>query len=63
MFTHRHGRVTSGQRLRFGVFDKAKTAVIHVLRGRSREENEAVRAFCRPLALEAEFAVNKPLAQ
>lgn len=55
--------MTSGQRLRFGVFDKAKTAVIHVLRGRSREENEAVRAFCRPLALEAEFAVNKPLAQ
>lgn len=41
---------------RVGVFDNAKIAVTRVLRGRSREENEAFRAFCGSLALEIEFA-------
>ncbi|MGH7750012.1 MAG: IS21 family transposase, partial [Candidatus Dormibacteria bacterium] len=39
-----------------GVFDNATTAVIRVLRGRSREENAAFRAFCGALAFPIQFA-------
>ena len=38
------------------VFDNAKTAVTHVLRGRERIENEAFLAFRGALALEVEYA-------
>lgn len=41
---------------RVGVFDNAKIAVVKILRGRNREENEAFRAFCGGLALAVEFA-------
>ncbi len=41
---------------RVGVFDKAKTAVVKILRGRNRQENEVFRAFCGALALVVEFA-------
>ncbi|MGH7708113.1 MAG: IS21 family transposase [Vulcanimicrobiaceae bacterium] len=39
-----------------GLFDNAGTAVVRVLRGRSREENEAFRAFCGALAFPISFA-------
>lgn len=39
-----------------GVFDNASTAVVRVLRGRSRDENETFRAFCGALAFPISFA-------
>ena len=39
-----------------GVFDNASTAVTRVLRGRSRDENAAFRAFCGALAFPVSFA-------
>lgn len=39
-----------------GVFDNPSTAVVRVLRGRSRDENAAFRAFCGALAFTIEFA-------
>ena len=39
-----------------GVFDNPTTAVIRVLRGRARQENEAFRSFCGALAFPISFA-------
>jgi hypothetical protein len=41
---------------RSAIFDNASTAVVRVLRGRNREENEAFAAFRGALALHVEFA-------
>ncbi len=48
--------VTFGGVPQEGVFDNATTAVVRVLRGRSREENAAFRAFCGAFALPIAFA-------
>lgn len=48
--------VTFGGVPREGLFDNASTAVIRVLRGRSRDENLAFRAFCGALAFPVQFA-------
>jgi transposase len=39
-----------------GLFDNAATAVVRVLRGRSRDENATFRAFCGALAFPIAFA-------
>lgn len=51
-----HGYKTFGGLTRSAIFDNATTAVKRVLRGRSREENEAFVAFRGGLALAVEFA-------
>jgi len=47
---------TLGGLTRSAIFDNASTAVVRVLRGRNREENEAFAAFRGALALHVEFA-------
>jgi transposase len=41
---------------RRAIFDNAKTAVVKILRGRNRIENEKFTEFCGSLALEIQFA-------
>jgi transposase len=51
-----NGFQSFGGLTRSSVFDNASTAVVRVLRGRNREENEAFVAFRGGLALHVEFA-------